>query len=473
MPESKYEPGSFRDRNGRVFYANDQTYRSLSEAAFTNWKSLVTTSFFVDKMDAGKIVATRKIDDTGETVDIDGSWAAYLGHQTIPFISYPYEWSFSMLKDAALLHLELLLDALNENMILKDSSAYNIQWTGVNPVFIDIPSFEILPPGEPWVGYRQFCQLFLYPLLLQAYKDISFHPWLRGNIDGIDPVQINNLMSVRDMFRPGVLTNICLQAKLQNQFSRTKKDVKSELKNAGFDKKLIRANVKRLQKLVTGLHWRVSESQWSAYTETHSYTNADQERKAAFVEKIAATGNYKLVWDVGCNTGKFSRIAARHADYVVAMDADHLCIDHLYRALKEEDSNNILPLYMNLADPSPDLGWRGRERKSLASRGSPDLILCLALIHHAVIGANIPVQDFIEWLASLNASVVIEFVTKEDIMVKTLLRNKEDQYDDYTTESFEELLGHSFDVIHTEKLESGTRQLYFISPKHTASKPPL
>ncbi len=148
-----------------------------------------------------------------------------------------------MLKDAALLHLELLLAALDEDMILKDSSAYNIQWQGVRPVFIDIPSFEVLPPGEPWVGYRQFCQLFLYPLFLQAYKNVDFHPWLRGSIDGIDPVQINNLMSVRDRFRPGVFTNVYLQAKLQEKFSGTRKDVKNDLKNAGFNKQLIRANI--------------------------------------------------------------------------------------------------------------------------------------------------------------------------------------------------------------------------------------
>jgi hypothetical protein len=465
MPDYLYEPGSFRDRNGRVFYAQGKTFRSLSDTAYTHWKMLLGTEFFSRKMNAGKIIATRQADSIAINSDSDDAWAAHLIHQTIPFISYPYEWSFSMLKDAALLHLELLLDALEENMILKDSSAYNIQWTGVNPVFIDIPSFEALPAGEPWVGYRQFCQLFLYPLLLQAYKDVDFHSFLRGNIEGIDPVQMNNLMSLRDTFRPGVLTNIRLQAKLQNQFGKTAKNVKKELKSAGFNKDLITANVKRIRKLVTTLRWGASESQWSAYTETHSYTDSDQGRKAAFIENIAATKNYTLVWDIGCNTGKFSRIAASHADYVVAMDADHLCIDHLYRALQDEDLKNILPLYMNLADPSPDLGWRGLERKSLTMRGTPDLILCLALIHHAVISANIPVQDFVDWLASLDSSIIIEFVSKDDVMVQTLLRNKEDQYDDYTPEHFEKVLARSFDVRRTEKLGSGTRQLYFATPK--------
>ena len=465
MPEQNIEPGSFRDRNGRIFYIGSETYRALNNKAYSDWKALNATTFFMRQMDAGKIVLTKHVENIDRAKLPAGNWAALLCHQTIDYISYPYEWSFSMLKDAALLHLELLLAALDEDMILKDSSAYNVQWQGVSPVFIDIPSFEKSSPGEPWVGYRQFCQLFLYPLFLQAYRNIEFHPWLRGNIDGIDPVQMNNLMSLRDRFRPGVFTNVYLQAKMQEKFSSTQKDVKTELKNAGFSKELIRVNVVRIQKLVKSLHWGDGESQWSNYTKTHSYSDADQERKAKFVEQVAASGSWRLVWDVGCNTGKFSRIAAKYSGYVVAMDSDHLCIDSLYRALQEEGNKNILPLCINMADTSPDLGWRGLERKSLAGRGTPDLILCLALIHHMVIGANIPLQEFIEWLASLGAALVIEFVTKDDVMVKTLLRNKEDQYDDYTPESFRGYLEQLFHVHRVEVLGSGTRQLYFTTPK--------
>ena len=465
MPELILEHGSFRDRNGRIFYVGNETYRALSDRAYLDWKALNATTFFAQHMDAGKIIHTVYVECINDAILPAGDWAAFLRHQTVPYISYPYEWSFSMLKNAALLHIELLLAALDEDMILKDSSAYNIQWQGVNPVFIDIPSFEILPPGEPWVGYRQFCQLFLYPLFLQAYKKVEFHPWLRGSIDGIDPVQINNLMSTRDRFRPGVLTNVYLQAKMQEKFSSTQKDVKTELKNAGFNKQLIRANVVRIRKLVNSLHWDASESQWSAYTETHSYSDADQDRKAEFIEQVAATRNWKRVWDIGCNTGKFSRIAAKYSDYVIAMDSDHLCVDHLFRALQEEGIKNILPLCINMADASPGLGWRGLERKSLAGRGMPDLILCLALVHHMVIGANIPLQELVEWLASLGASLVIEFVAKDDVMVKTLLRNKEDQYDDYTPELFKDYLERKFDIHRVENLGSGARQLYFATPK--------
>lgn len=467
MDKCTFEPGSFRDRNGRVFYIEGATYRALSDKAFADWQALSATRFYTRFADSGKIIRTERVENdrvNGVSRHADG-WAAFLQHHTIPYISYPYEWSFSMLKDAALLQLELLVAALDEEMILKDSSAYNVQWQGARPVFIDIPSFEVLSPGEPWVGYRQFCQLFLYPLFLQAYKNVEFHPWLRGTIDGIDPVQINNLMSLRDWLRPGILTNVYLQAKLQTKFGGLNKDVKTDLKKAGFSKQLILSNCRRMEKLVRGLQWKARESQWSAYTDTHSYTDADQDRKAEFVGEVAASGNWRRVWDIGCNTGKFSRIAAGHAEYVVAMDADHLCIDFLYESLKKEGVSNILPLCVNLADASPALGWRGLERKSLTGRGKPDLVLCLALIHHVVIGANIPLREYIQWLAGLGAALVIEFVSREDPMVQTLLRNRDDQYDDYDPVRFRQYLENEFVIKRHEALGSGTRELYFAAPK--------
>lgn len=462
-----FEPGSFRDRNGRVFYVEQATYRALSEPAYIAWQALSATRFYSHYTDSGKIIHTERVDKerlNGAARYAEG-WAAFLQHQTVPYISYPYEWSFSMLQDAALLHLELMLAALDEGMILKDSSAYNIQWLGVRPVFIDIPSFEVLPPGEPWVGYRQFCQLFLYPLFLQAYKDVGFHPWLRGSIDGIDPVQINNLMSVRDRLRPGVFTNVYLQARMQAGLGSLNTDVKAELRQAGFSKQMIVANIKRMQKLVKSLQWKARESQWSAYTETHSYSDADQEHKAGFVRDAAAQRNWTRVWDIGCNTGRFSRIAARHADNVVAMDSDQLCIDFLYEELKKEGIHNILPLCINMADASPALGWRGLERKSLTGRGKPDLVLCLALIHHIVIGANIPLLEYVEWLASLGAALIIEFVSKDDAMVKTLLRNRVDQYEDYDPHRFRVYLESVFTIEEHKVLDSGTRELYYATPK--------
>jgi precorrin-6B methylase 2 len=466
MTDYRIESGSFRDPNGRVFYFRDNIYRGLGEKAFCDWKALSSKKLFPRFLAAGKLVGTTHIDPTAEGIppDLIQGWAAVLKHQSIPFVSYPYEWSFSMLKDAALLQLELLLAALDEDMILKDSSSFNIQWFGTTPVFIDIPSFEIHQQHEPWIGYRQFCQLFLYPLFLQAYKNVDFHPWLRGSIDGITPEQFNNLMSIRDLSRSGVFSNVFLQAKLQNHYGSANRDIKDELRKACFNKKLIEANVRRIQKLVQNLEWERSKSEWSNYASTHSYSDSDHNRKAEFVRETVSLRRWPLVWDIGCNTGMFSKIAAENADCVIAMDSDHLAIDHLYRTLSKDGVKNILPLVANIADASPNLGWRGLERKELVGRGKPELTLCLALIHHIVIGANIPLQEFVQWLASLNTSLVIEFVTKDDDMVKTLLRNKEDHYTDYDIENFEKHLAGSFKLIRKEVLESRTRILYYAEP---------
>jgi SAM-dependent methyltransferase len=455
------EPGSFRDRNGAVFYRDGEVLRGLSPRALSNWERLRGEPFFQDLVARGAVVASEQVD--GPIAAGRGPWAAVLRHARIPFVSYPYEWPFGMLKDAALLHLEIMAAALEAGMTLKDSSAYNVQWRGARPVFIDIPSFEILPEGQPWIGYRQFCELFLYPLILQAYKGVDFRPWLRGSIDGIPAHALRRLMSARDLLRPGVLMHVVAQDTLQRRYSASPRNLRSSLAEAGFDKRLIARNVAKLARIVAGLApGEGSETGWSGYDKTHSYGDADLAAKSAFVRQVAATRRWRLVWDLGCNTGTFSRIAAEHADYVVAMDGDWMAIERLYREqASRPDRDRILPLVVNLADPSPGQGWLGRERRSLPDRGRPDLTLCLALIHHIVIGANIPMRDFIGWLASLGTSLVIEFVSREDEMVQTLLRNKDDQYADYQPEVFETALAEYFEIADHRLLKGGKRSIYF------------
>jgi len=370
-----------------------------------------------------------------------------------------------MLKDAALLSLALLEEALDEGMILKDASAYNVQWSGARPVFIDLPSFERLKPGAPWAGYLQFCRMFLYPLMLQAYKDVPFQPWLRGQLDGIEPTHFARLMSLRDRLRPGVMTHVVLHSKLQATYSAQSGDMRQSLKTAGFNRDLIQANVRGLRRLVDGLTWGAAKSEWSDYAGQNSYEVADREAKMAFVRTAVQSRRWTRVWDLGCNTGDYARIAAENAAYVVAMDADPLCIERLYLKLRAEGNRTILPLVMNLVDASPGLGWRGKERRTLLERGRPDLVLCLALIHHIVLRAHVPLAEFVEALAGLGAALVIEFVTKEDPMARRLLQNKQDDDADYDLPHFEKYLGEKFQIDRRQPLASGTRTLYFATPR--------
>ena len=455
------EPGSFRDWDSRVFYDDGRVLRALSEDGLHDWIALSESKLFEEAVAEGKLVATSRVDEASIA-----DAAAVLEHERIPFVSYPYEWTFAMLRDAALLQLELLRRALDEDLMLKDSSSYNVQWRGARPVFIDVGSFERLRPGEPWAGYRQFCMLYLNPLLLQAYKGVDFRPWLRGSLEGITPVEARRLVSFRDLFRRGVMTNVALHARLERKHDDSERDVKSELKRAGFKKELIVANVKRLDKLVRGLEWKPGATEWSGYSATTSYDEADAARKEEFVREVVHTREWSLVWDIGCNEGRHTRIAAENARYVVALDGDPAVVDRLYRSLAAEGETTILPLVADVTDPSPALGWQGLERKTLEARGRPELTLCLAVLHHVAIGGNVPVPEFLSWLAGLGTALVIEFPTRDDPRVATLLRRKKaGAHPDYDREPFERALAERFEIERTEELAGGTRVLYHAKPR--------
>jgi SAM-dependent methyltransferase len=466
MTAARVEPGSFRDPDSRVVVTDDAVLRTLTTRGLADWEALASSELFPRAVAEGKLIPTELVEGAVDLPEDLGEAAGVLQHERVPFVSYPYEWSFGMLRDAALLHLELLEAALQEDLVLKDSSPYNVQWRGAQPVFIDVGSFERLTPGEPWLAYRQFCMLFLYPLLLQAYKGVAFQPWLRGSLEGIAPEQLRNVMSLRDLLRRGVFTHVYLHARLERGRVETARDVKHELRAAGFKKELIVANVKRLAKLVGRLEWRPPRSAWSGYEATTSYGENDASRKEEFVRTAIGSRRWDLVWDLGCNVGRFARMAADNARYIVALDADAAVVEQLYGALREEGSTSILPLAVDVLDPSPSLGWRGSERRPLAQRGEPDLTLSLALVHHLSIGGNVPVRDVVDWLASLRSAIVVEFPTRDDPQVQRLLASKRDDlHSDYERDFFERCLHDAFDVERSETLAAGTRVLYFAHPR--------
>jgi SAM-dependent methyltransferase len=464
------DAGSFRDPDSRVFYADGAVLRALSERGMADWRLLAGSRVFADATGRGRLVATEEaeLDEALPLLRTDRA-AGVLRHERIPFVSYPYEWTPGMLRDAALLTLDLLLAGLDEDITLKDATPYNVQFRGVQPVFVDVGSFEALRPGEPWVGYRQFCEQFLYPLMLTAFRDVPFAPWLRGSLEGIRPGQMRNLLSFRDRLRRGTLTHVFLHARLERSYAdrgRTGSDVKKELQRAGYNKAILRATVGKMRKLVDRLGWEPPKGVWTEYRSDNSYSDADVAGKARFVTDVAASGHWDLVWDLGCNDGNFSRICAEHADTVVAVDSDPAPVEILYRRLQAEGPANILPLTLDLTDASPGLGWRGKERRRLEERGSPDLVLCLALLHHVAISGNVPVAEYVDWVRSLDAAVVIEFVRREDPMVKQLLAAKrEDTHPDYDEAFFERCLGEAFEVERREVLPSGTRVLYHATPR--------
>jgi hypothetical protein len=440
-------------------------FRLLSHAGWEDWQALESSKLWPALSEEGLVVGTEPAALDGAPDLLAGEAAGALRHERVPFISYPYEWPFSMLQDAALLQLELNQRALKAGLALKDATPYNIQWRGTKPVFIDVGSFERLRPGEPWVGYRQFCMQFLYPLMLQAYKDLPYHAALRGSIDGITPSEARAVLA-GDRFKKGVLSNVLLHAKMESRYADAGgRKVKQDLKRAGFSEELLAANFAKLEKLVRRLEWKAGETAWTGYGEDNTYDEASAGTKAAFVRAAAGRRRSSLTWDVGCNDGRYSRIAAENADLVLAFDADHATVDATYRALREESREDILALVMSVTDPSPDLGWRGRERASLERRGTPDLALCLAVVHHVCITGNVPVRDFLDWLRSLDTALVIEFPDRSDPMVQRLLSGKrEGSNPDYEADVFERALAERFEIEQREQV-SETRTLYEARPR--------
>jgi hypothetical protein len=463
------ESGSFRDWDGRVFGGDGRILRALSAAGLADWQALAASDLFDKYTQTGALPLTHVDDDVLDEVrrlDPEGKWGGALSHERLPFVSYPYEWPFSMLKAAALLQLELTSAALAEGLMLKDGSPYNVQWRGSQPVFVDIGSFERAREGEAWPGYRQFCSLYLFPLMLEAYRGAPFQPWLRGSIDGISPVEFRKLFGRRDSLRPGMLRHVFLHASLERRYAARGGEVRQALGEARLDTRVVQANVAGLTKLVRRLRSPAAESTWRDYDTTCTYTDAGTAAKEEFVGRVVAQRGRRLVWDLGCNEGRFSRIAAEGADYVVAIDSDPTVVDALYLDLAGQEERRILPLVVDLADPSPSIGWRNRERLTLVERGRPELVLGLALVHHLSISRSVPLRELVAWLRSLECELVVEFPAREDSMVQRLLAPKRpDAHPDYDTETWERLLRERFEIVDSARLPAGTRTLYFARPR--------
>lgn len=463
-PRLLREPSSYRDRRAVVFVSGDYVVRALSEEAAAEWHSLRASVFFGELTSRGAIVATEELPAATLATLPESGWAAMLRHERVPFISYPYEWSFEMLRAAALLQLELLDRALGENFVLLDATPFNIQWLGVRPVFIDIPSFVRRRTAEPWLAYRQFCRMFLFPLLLHSYKGLDGRILLRGNLEGIDAAAAARLFGIRDWLRRGVFADVVLQSKFEKSYQASASSTRSELAQIGFSPESIRANVRRLRKIVDGLKPPAGSIVWGEYATDNSYSPEDAAAKLRFVEEKLALRKPRLVWDLGSNTGAFSRIAARHAQYVLAVDSDSSVVDAMFLSLfKNERSGRILPLCIDLADPTPNMGWRGTERRDLLSRGKPDLVLALALVHHLAISRNVPFEEIMQWLASFGSSLIVEFVPRRDPMVEKLLLNRREELDDYTEEAFRNALSRHFRIESEFALTSG-RILFMAAP---------
>jgi hypothetical protein len=463
----EYDAGSFKDADGRVFLHEGRIFRTLSAAGREAFDQLVASALYSDLLAAGEIVPSALCESSQVGLPAEAVGATLLEHERIPFVTYPYEWSFSMLRDAALLTLSINERALERGLILKDATPFNVQFRDAKPIFVDVLSFEPYRAGEPWVGYSQFCSTFLYPLMLTAYKRLEFHALLRGALGVINCKDADRLFGWRDALRPGVMTHVKLMARFQRSFENT--DVKlGPASRIAYSKDMILANTRALRKLLNRLRYAAADSAWANYATDNSYTPADQERKASFVEAALASARPTWVWDLGGNVGVYSELAARGGARVLTIDADPAAIDGLYQAQKRgHRSARIQGLVCDLCNPSPAMGWRLRERTASAARGRADFFLALALVHHLAISGNIPLEEIVDYLRETAPQGVVEFVGKADPMVKRLLARRRDVFTDYDREHFEAALSRHFRILGSGTISTGTRTLYHLSQAHS------
>lgn len=383
--------------------------------------------------------------------------------ELIPFISYPYEWCFSQLRDAALTTLGIQKKSLTFGMSLKDCSAYNIQFRKGKPIFIDTLSFEKYREGQSWVAYRQFCQHFLAPLALMSYRDIRLNQLFRTYIDGIPLDLASSLLPFRTRFKFSLFSHIHLHAKSQKYFAD--KSVNTSGHKIRYLSFL--GLIDNLQSAIKKLRWRVQDTEWANYYEDTNYSAAALQHKKQIVAEFLDKISPRIIWDLGANTGMFSRIASDKGIQTISFDIDVAAVEKNYLECVKNGEANILPLLLDLTNPSPGIGWENSERMSLLERGPVDTALALALIHHLAISNNLPLHRIAEFFNRICSSLIIEFVPKSDSQVQRLLSTRKDIFPDYTQQVFENELRRYFKIQNYVKIINSERILYLMQKRQT------
>lgn len=458
----KIIPGSFRDPSGFVFLSSGKLYRQINKVCRGDYELLMHSGLFDELVGSGQLVPHK---ETAKELTNDEDEYRIIEPEKIPFISYPYEWCFSQLKDAALLVLEIQKKALKHGMSLKDASAYNVQFKESKPIFIDTLSFEKYEEGKPWVAYRQFCQHFLAPLALMRYSHISLNQLFRVYLDGVPLDVASALLPLKTRLSFSLQAHIHLHARIQKKYSAT--PVKIERKISKFN---LEALLDSLMSFINGLKFRPTGTEWAEYYDNTNYSAEGISHKKEIIEKFLTKIKPETVWDLGANTGLFSRIASQKSIRTIAFDIDPSAVEKNYLKSKTDDEKFMLPLVMDVTNPSPGIGWNNEERSSLFERGPADCAFGLALIHHLAISNNTPFEKIASFFSKTANYAIVEFIPKTDSKVQKLLATRKDIYTRYNQQCFEEEFGRYFHVLEHHKINKSERTLYLLK-KNVAPHP--
>jgi hypothetical protein len=452
---------SFRDPAGFLFRDGGTLLRQVNPEYADDYDLLMGSGLYDALTAEGMLVRHREV---APPVSGFGYGPAHrvLQPELVPFVSYPWEWCFGEMRDAALLTLRIQDLALDHGMTLKDASAFNVQISGGAPVLIDTLSFERYRPGEPWIAYRQFCQHFLAPLLLMSAVDVRLAGLWRAHLDGIPLDLASKLLPRASWLKPGVMLHVHMHARSLARHADTSLQAGTRAPTVSLT--ALRGLVDSLRSTITGLRWHPGGTEWADYVETRRYSAESVTAKAALVREYLALVDPApgMVWDLGANTGEFSRMAAESGARVVAFDVDPAAVERNWQAARAEGTSSILPLVLDLTNPSPGLGWAGEERSSWMQRGPADVVMALALVHHLAIGNNVPLESVAQLLADAAPRLLIEFVPKDDEQVQRLLRSRRDVFPGYTREGFEAAFATRLRTLRSDAIEGSGRRMYLM-----------
>jgi ribosomal protein L11 methylase PrmA len=456
-------PSSYKDPSGFIFLHENEIYRQVNLVYKDHYDRLMQSGLYEKLVADGDLIAHHEIESFPEQLSQD----AYktIKPDNIPFISYPYEWCFNQLKDAALLTLKIQKVALNFGLILKDASSYNVQFLNGRPIFIDSLSFEKYEEGKPWVAYKQFCEHFLAPLALAAYTDEDLNRLSQLYVEGVPLELAAKLLPLSARLKPALFLHIFLHAREQKHFSDS---ALPPAKKLAFNRNALLGLIDNLESGLKSLKLKNEKTIWTNYCDDDNCVSYDGEsltvKKKLVGDYLTAAGT-KTLWDLGANTGLFSRIAASQGIKVISLDFDVTVIEQNYLRVKKTKEKNILPLLVDIVNPTPAIGWHNQERLAFLDRPHPDTVLALALIHHLAISKNVPLVKIAQLFADIAPSLIIEFVPKDDRQTKRLLHSREDIFIDYDIDHFEQAFKNFFEIKEKTALPESKRFLYLMIRK--------
>lgn len=449
-------PSSYRDNDGFVFKQDEKYYRLIKPSYFSHYNLLMNSGLYKALTDAGRLVQHEEIDATSFSENID---CKIILPEQIPFISYPFEWSFDMWRDAAIVTLKIATQALEYGMILKDATPFNIQFFKGRPVFIDTLSFEKYEQGTSWIAYHQFCECLLGPLLLMHYGHRDLGKLFLVYPNGIPLEVVKSILPFISKFNVHVYLHIWLQAKMP------KKSKGDEIAKKEFSKHKLTTLLTGLTGFVSSLSQKQIKSTWDDYYSETILGNQYLEAKKEIVEKFVNSIDIKSAIDLGANDGYFSLLLKDKADHIIATDSDSNCINELYKKIRKDKIKNIVPLVSLLNIPSPSIGWNNEERNSLKERLKADMVLALALVHHLAIALNIPLGFIAKWFSEMSTYLIIEFVPKSDEKVMQLLKDREDIFDEYDLVFFKKIFSEYYEIISGAQVGNTERVLFLMKSK--------